>query len=329
MKRTLTVLISGLCIITALLVFLWLYARHNVAAIEQQGSAGRVYDAHYVLISDERSDQWRSIYEAARETAQETGVSLEWLGESLPAEYDSRDCIRIATAAKADGIILHMGSSRQVTDLIDIAAGQGIPVVTVLTDDADSARVSSIGLNSYQTGEIYGTQILKNLKEGKNEILVLQNTSLDNSASALLYQQMVQTAEQGKGPGQEVSFSVMEINTLTSFDAEEDIRDIFLSGEAMPDILICLDLTSTECACQALVDYNRVGSVTVIGYYASEKVIDSLKKGLLESTLYLDAQEIGSKCIEALNEYRELGHVNNYYNVALRMIDGKTVGQIS
>ena len=44
------------------------------------------------------------------------------------------------------------------------------------------------------------------------------------------------------------------MNTATSFDAEEDIRNIFVRRQQIPDILICLDLVSTECAMQALVD---------------------------------------------------------------------------
>ena len=329
MKKTLIIIIPGLLAITALMTFLLVFTRRSVRQIEQQGASTTTYDGHYVLISDDRSDQWRSIYAAADKAAEESGVSLEWLGDDLPAQYTVSDCLRIAAAARADGIILYPGEEKDETKLIGSAAQQGIPVITVLEDDADSERVSFIGLNSYQMGEMYGNRILENLTEGENRILVLQNTSSDNPAAALMYSQMVQTVEQGRGENEEVLFAAHEISTVTSFDAEEDIRDIFLMGEDLPNILICLDLISTECVCQALVDYNKVGDVTVIGYYASDKVIDGLKKGLIDSTLYLDAGEIGTRCIEALNEYRELGHVSSYFNVGMKMITPQTVGEIA
>lgn len=316
-------------VITALMTLLLIYARRSVLQIEQQGSSTRTYDGHYVLISDENSDQWQSIYAAAQTAAESSGVSLEWLGNSLPAQYTTEDCLRIATAAGADGIIFYSGHGEEESTLIAEAAGQGIPVITVLEDVDESERVSFIGLNSYQMGEMYGNRILENLKEGKNRILVLQNAPQGHPASALMYSQMVQTVEQGRGEDREAVFSTYEISTATSFDAEEDIRDIFLMGEDLPNILICLDLISTECVCQALVDYNKVGDVTVIGYYASDKVIDGLKKGLIDSTLYLDAEEIGTRCIEALNEYRALGYVSSYFNVGMKMITLQTVDEIA
>ena len=73
-------------------------------------------------------------------------------------------------------------------------------------------------------------------------------------------------------------------------------------------------------AAQALIDYNEVGNISVIGYYASETVADAVSKGIVQATLEMDAQEIGRLCVEALDEYWSLGRVNNYFNISLSMI---------
>ena len=135
-----------------------------------------------------------------------------------------------------------------------------------------------------------------------------------------MYSQMAQKVENERPQDRQAVFSTFDVNTSTSFDAEEDIRDIFVHRNSLPDIMVCLDLISTECAYQALVDFNEVGNMDIVGYYASDTVLDGIRKGVISATLSLDAEEIGRLCIDALNEYCSLGHVSNYFNVGLEMI---------
>ncbi|MBQ6322143.1 MAG: substrate-binding domain-containing protein [Lachnospiraceae bacterium] len=278
-----------------------------------------------MLISTDRSDLWNTVFEAAGECANEHDAVLDWIGTDAPVAYTIRDCMNIAVSSGVDGIILHREAVDDLTDLIDEAADKGIPVITVLNDDSESRRISFVGMNSYQMGEIYAQQVLESLHEGTNRVMLLTSLFNDNSSLNLLYSQMLQVIENGKEDNQEVILTAHVLNTATSFDAEEGIRDIFIRGEALPDTIVCMDLTATECVSQALVDYNKVGSVTVIGYYASETVLDAISKGLIRSTLGIDAREIGKVCIEALDEYWTLGRVSNYFNIGLSMITADDV----
>ena len=133
--------------------------------------------------------------------------------------------------------------------------------------------------------------------------------------------------ERGRKKEQELSFSTYRIDTTTSFDAEEAIRDIFVNSEEKPEILICPDSVSTECAYQAIVDYNEVGKVDIIGFYSSETILDAISKGLIPVTIALSAQELGSSSVEALNEYLELDYVSNYFSVGLNIITKENVDQ--
>lgn len=324
MKKTWTILVTGLTFLTAMMAVLLIYTRQNVDRILFE-SNGQTYEYRYVMISDDTSDQWQAIFDAAKEKAGETGVYLEWIGKDLPVNYGPADHMRIAIANQADGIILHLRSGERVTELIDEAAEQGIPVITVLEDDPESCRVSFIGINSYQMGEIYGKQILKNLDAEHTNVGILQSSALKSSSASLMNSQMRKVVDAGRSDSQTVEFTTYEIDISTSFDAEEDIRDIFLKTEELPDVLICTDMISTECVLQALVDYNEVGNVRVLGYYASDKVKEGIRKGLLEATMLLDTKEMGRLCVEALNEYRQLGHVSNYYNAGIQMITIRTL----
>ena len=63
--------------------------------------------------------------------------------------------------------------SDEEQELIQEASDADIPVVTVLTDDSSSARISFVGLNSYQLGNAYTEQILGLLKEHENTQVLL------------------------------------------------------------------------------------------------------------------------------------------------------------
>ncbi len=329
-KNTMLTTIIGLTIITVLLTALWIYSDQNIRSIEEQGSAQGTYSRHYVLVSTEKSDLWNSVYSGASECAKQHGVYLEWIGEGAQTEIDESDALKIAVASHVDGIILNQGSSSDLADLIDRAEEAGIPVITALADNTSSQRTSYVGISGYEMGEFYGQQVLRALHEGENRILILSGSFVgkENTNLNLLYSQMIQSVENRKEEDQTAIFSTQTINTETSFDAEEDIRDILMKTEELPDILICLDLTSTECAVQALIDYNEVGNVTLIGYYASNTVLDAVSKGIMMSSMGINGQEVGQKCIEALEEYYELGNVSEYFNVSPQLIDDSNAVQL-
>ena len=84
--------------------------------------------------------------------------------------------------------------------------------------------------------------------------------------------------------------------------------------------IVCMDEVVTECVCQALVDYNQVGNVKVIGYYYSNVTLDAIDKGIISSAIALDMEEIGRYSVNALDEYISFGHSNNYYSVDQHVI---------
>ena len=104
---------------------------------------------------------------------------------------------------------------------------------------------------------------------------------------------------------------------------EEAVRNIFQSADGPPEILVCLDEVTTECAYQAMVDYNMVGDVSIIGYYASDVIIDAVNKGLIPITISMNADQIAEYSIEALTEFTEIGRTNAYYTVDLLITNNR------
>lgn len=77
----------------------------------------------------------------------------------------------------------------------------------------------------------------------------------------------------------------------------------------MPDILVCMDADTTECARQAVLDFNLAGKVTIIGYYTSPDILTAVEKGVLALTCDVDTEQMGKYSIEALNRISERGQI--------------------
>lgn len=327
MKKIMIPFAIALTIMAVMLAGMGIFYGKMRRELDYQNGNMQDYERHYMMISGDDSDLWQSVYESASKNAADQDIYLEWLGNDMMVSYTTTECMEIAVASEVDGIILYSDGSEELAELIEEAALQGIPVVTVLNDIPESKRISYVGVNDYQTGEIYGTWVLDALKPGMNRVMVLIDEASSQVNKNLVYSQMYRVVESGKKEGQEVEISTYGIDNSTSFEVEEVIRDIFLNSETIPDILICMDSVSTECAYQALIDYNEVGNMEIVGYYTTDTILDAVNKGLIPVTVAIDADEIGLYSVEALNEYLQYGHVSNYFNVKLELVTEENVGE--
>lgn len=330
MKKTFFTVIIGVAVSILLLGGMWFLFQKGTAEIAlREAGTQKKYERHYVMIAeDTRSSLWREIYKSAAREAEESNVYLELMNSDGMQEYSLEDSLRISIASKVDGIIMQPNGSAAGRELIREAAENGIPVVAALEDDSDSERVSFVGINSYQMGTAYGEAILKMLSEDKAQtaahpedkvrVLVLLSADKRDTGTSLM---VAQLTSEVKKEAPDAEMSLYYVNNSGNFELEEAIRDIFLNQEELPDMLVCMDEMITECAYQAVVDYNQVGNVDIIGYYESDTILDSIKKGTVAATISFSTDEIGRYSVEALNEYHLLGHVSNYFNVTLRTVD--------
>ena len=320
-KSFFSTLIAG-GLIAAVLIFSFLQLE-RIGRIEDQAASGQEYARHFLMVSADGSQLYRSIYEAAKETAAAQDALLEWVYAGNQDKNTVRDLIRIGIASRVDGILLASGEKN--TDLIDEASRQQIPTVTLLEDDSASSRVSFVGINGYQLGEIYGEQARKLLKDGENQIMVLVSSNTENVNQNIILSRIKEIVGRNLETSRQVYVQPYGLDTTDSFEVEERIRDIFVNSKELPDTLICLDAVSTECAYQAIVDYNEVGKVQIIGFYASETIRDAIAKKLIPVAIDVSAQDIGRLGASALTEYLDQGYVSNYFSVGLDLITEQTM----
>lgn len=321
----LLLLTAGIAVLFIVLVTSYYQRIMENAAVSSE-ELNQVYKYQYEMIVDSRNSTfWDDVYENARKEAIAHDAILELKGSESAVDYSKIDYMDMCIASQADGIIVEYNGEDDLQDKIDEAVAAGIPVVTIMNDAPKSQRQSFVGINDYQLGQVYGEEVSKLIDDSTSRIMVLLNR-VQELGQNQLYAQIYSAIQDQMGAGRDIQIQSRNILFQSQFDTEEAIRAIFQSEEGPPQILVCLDEVTTECAYQAMIDYNMVDQVKIIGYYTSTTIVDGVRKGLIPVTISMDVEEIGAYTIEALTDYHEEGRANSYYNVDLDVITEETLG---
>ncbi len=310
------------------------------------------YDQYYVMIVEDKKDAfWQSVYQGAYETGLKENIYVELLGDNLSHNYGREALMKIAISSDVDGIIVEADESEEMSALIDEAVAAGIPVVTLYGDNTHSSRCSFVGVSSYNLGREYGRQVLKIAEERKNQentkltvktgsgeyitqieerdtlkVAVLVNAYAQDSGQNILCSGIQETIDMENTSGMEIEMTLVSVDDTNAFSVEESIRDLFMEA-GVPDIIVCLNELNTTCVYQAVVDYNRVGQVNILGYYDSETIIKAIERNVIHATVSIDTMQMGAFCVEALSEYHELGYTSQYFTADITLIDKNNVSQ--
>lgn len=286
----------------------------------EEAEESRVYESQYeMIVGSGKNEFWQAVYASAKKATENHNAYLEFHASDMGTGYDEIDYMEISIAAGADGIILEFNGEEALKKEIDKAEAAGIPVITIMNDAPDSKRQSFVGVNDYQMGQAYGEQVAALLDEKTETALILLDSEKGDFEKSQIYSQISNVVMEQEN-GENVKIQAQNLMPENKFDIEEAIRTIFQSPEGPPQILVCMDEVTTECAYQAMIDFNMVGEVKIIGYYVSDTIREAVNKGLIPVTCTLDTEKMGKDCIEALWEYKQEGRVNSYYNVELEFV---------
>lgn len=324
MRRKTKYKVMLLVMVSALIFAYFINDSYYQSLMEMSGvedEAGKIFDYHFDMIVDNSpSTFWNAVYQSGKERAEENNAILELKGVDEDSSYDKIDYMNMSIAAQSDGIIVENNGEEGLDEKIDEAVRNGIPVVTVMSDASYSQRQSFIGVSDYQLGAAYAEQVAKFMDENTQDILILTRRNIDDKNQSQIYSQIYNSAlEQCQSPDK-LAVTVQNLVTTGAFDAEEAIRDIFQKEMGPPDMLVCMDEETTECARQTLIDFNMADRVKIIGYYTSENILDAVDKGLICVTCSIDTQQMGQYSVQALIDYKKEGRVNSYFNVDIHFV---------
>lgn len=316
---TVFVSIAVMLIVTAVSFYFYIYTKNSINA-ESKISGNIEYNQYYALICDDNEFN-RQVYEAAKAKGDELGICVDMLAQRIDHDYSTEELFEIAVASHVDGIIVEASDSPKMKTLIDTAGEQGIDVVTLLSDRPDSTRISSVQVGAYNLGKIYGQQVVSKPLNGNELILVLNDASSPDATQNLIFSGVQDMINSEIGSDTSIQINSYSVDGSDTFVMEEMIRSLFIDEELTPDVIICPDDQETKVVYQALVDYNKVGMVRLIGYHDSQTVLSGIRQGVIEATIAVDVDELGEYAVEALSEYKSTGFASGYYSVDSKLID--------
>ena len=296
------------------------------------------YDRYYAMITDNPgSSFWQSVYSSALVEAKDQNAYVEMISDNLSGDYSMTDLMEIAIASHADGIIVTAGEADGMTGLIKKAYDEGIPVITLLNDNTNSERLSFVGIGNYNLGNEYGKLIIDMAKsksfpgEAINVSVLLDAGSEDsgqNVLAAAIQETIEKDIPEAAGRHKPISISLEAVDASNNFSVEESVRKLFVNGkENIPDIVVCLNENDTNSVYQAVVDYNDVGMVNILGYYDSDAILKGIERDVIYATLTIDTDQLGRYCIDALTEYYEIGNTSQYFTADSYVINKSNVGE--
>ena len=291
------------------------------------------FEAHYAyIVTGEDEDFWKGVYTAACDEASKSNVYIENMGDSLGVNYGDTDLLRVAVNSAVDGIIYGGTTNEEAEELINRAVSEGIGVVLLQNDIESSGRQSFVGVNNYELGLMYASQITDIMaaeeEPSHKNVDILVDKNVSEGATNVIIMAIEDYISEHYPEFPVPDMEVRGVDTEDSFSVEEDIRKIFLDEENLPDILLCLNSVYTRCAYQAIVDQNKVGEVQVVGYFAGSSILEAVNKQIIYSTISVDTWEMGRYGVQALNEYRQTGYTNSYMPVSTQVIGYREAGKL-
>ena len=162
------------------------------------------------------------------------------------------------------------------------------------------------------------------VQTGKVQVAILADADTKNAGQNIIISAIQDTISEENVTDAEFDISIIAVNNTNAFSAEESIRDIFLK-EDVPDVIVCLNELNTTCAYQAVVDFNKVGEVNVLGYYDSKEIVEAIDRGGVYATVSIDTRQLGEYSVSALLDYYEFGNTSEYYLADVTLIDKNNV----
>ena len=324
-KKTVMIIFSVMILLTAATVAgVIIYGNMMFRIIEFPGNESFT-GKHYAFICENPRDGfYSSIYEGAYKEADSRGDYLENMGENIAFRQDKYELMELSIDAGGAGIIVEAGESEAMNKLIERADSEGIPVVTVGSDNTSSARKSYVGFGYYDLGTNYGKELLKTATDDPKRVLVLMSPDADDSSQNIIFQGIRETIERSD-MSSSFKLETMAVPDTSAFGAEERISGLIMRNDELPDVIICLNEIFTTCVSQALVDYNRVGQTTVYGFYENSTILSAIQKQIIFATFTMNTGQMGALCIEALKEYEEYGNVNEYLPVDIKVVTSDNI----
>lgn len=278
---------------------------------------------HFMIISNELNfSSGQAFIEGVHLACEEFNAVVE-INEYKRENIDEQlRNIEIAIASKVDGIILQGTPDERFIEKVDKAIEMGIPVITIFDDVVKSRRLSFIGVNSYELGNIAAEMAAKAVAytgdmaiifDGVEEAQV--NTSKNLMESGI---------REGLKHYPNINIKKIDTSKTGILGAGDITREIIRDFPSV-NVIFSTNPTNTLGVTQAVIDMNKVGRVKIVGFGDDQEILTYIEKGIIDYSLVSDTKSIGYQCIESTIKHLENGSVSDFEDAEIYVIDNANI----
>ena len=231
----------------------------------------------YIEVSAIGSNDYFYDHKMGMKTAgEELGVRTEYVG---PPDYDMAAMINafeLAIAKKPNGIVL-VGFEPSLSDIVDKAVDEGIPVVTVDADLPDSKRIAFVGTGNFQAGLVGGEKLCSIIGE-KGQVALMTKPGQSNLEERIEgYRKALE-----KYPDVEI---VQIADTQSDPNVAAQAAATLL--QKYPDLagIACVEAAGGSGAAIAVKEAGKTGNVAIVSMDRGNEVLEYIGEGVITASI--------------------------------------------
>ena len=281
--------------------------------IQSQGETDAAINYHFSLyLPDNRNSFFTGIIEGAEQAAAEMNAAI-----SIHSIDPVKNELEMASYTGVDGVIvcpyLEDALARRQLDKL---GQRQIPVVLINHNVPNDQPWPFIGTNNFDVGRRIGA-LSGNISDAPIRLAMVYS---DKAPGIYGERELVEMGISAALGGRLAAPITGFRTNLNPLDAEELLYRLFRSN---PDIntIVFTDSNDTIAAAQTLVDMNLVGRVQVIGFGADPGIEDNIRKGVISSSIVINAERIGYEAVRSLTALRRTGYTAASIDTGIEIID--------
>ncbi len=256
-----------------------------------------VTEKYILVVANKKLTYWQSASAGLIDAARQMGVQAEILG---PDTYDPKEevaAFQRALDKNPSGILVSAADPKLLESAINGAIAKGVPVITMDADTPSSKRLTFIGTNNYQAGQMGGRIAAKALN-GKGTVVIYTMPGQGNLGERMEgYKQVF-----AENPGIKIA-EVVDVkgDPRIAFDTTEAMME---KGKVNPDAFLCLEATACPEVAEVLSRKKITGKV-IVAMDADQRTLEWIDKGMINATI---AQKPYSMAFYGLKVLDDLYH---------------------
>ncbi|MBP1967320.1 substrate-binding domain-containing protein [Paenibacillus aceris] len=268
-----------------------------------------------VVLRSQNGDYWKTVKMGAEVAAKEFDVTLDFRAPDDEADVKGQIALlEQSIQSGPDAIVLAANDYRDLSNAVDSAAEQGIPVVTIDSEVESRKAKSFIGANNYEAGQMAGQQLIK-LAGTKANIAIVSFKQGERNT---------ELREQGlldeilKFPSIQV---IAKVYSLTDQGTADQLTQNIIEKYPYLDGIVALNETSSIGVADAIQRMNLQDKVKIITFDSTSEELELLQEGVIQATIIQNPFSIGYLGVKNAVEASYGKKVPNRVDTGIKAID--------